>query len=214
MQSFIILGKNQENIQKEAEKLINSEKINELDIFTFTPEKAVGIADIRSINSKIFLKPLKGEKKAVVIETFLGMTPDSQNAFLKTLEEPPLSTIIILKAFENIFLPTILSRCKLITLDTKLIIEDKEQTELETVLDSIIKGEHDSLKLAQDLAKDKEQALNYLEKLIIVTREKMLLNPEKDRYKNLVKTLHKYYLILKKSNVNLRLALENMFLES
>lgn len=213
MQSFIILGKNKENIQKEAEKLIKSEKIHDLDVFTFESEKAVGIADIRSINSKIFLKPLKGEKKAVVIETFLGMTPDSQNAFLKTLEEPPLSTIIILKAFENIFLPTILSRCKLITLDTKIEVEETEVKTIENVLDSLINKTSDPLKLAQDLSKDKEQALKYLEKLIVVTREKMLNNPTEKNYVYILKTLSKYLLLLKKSNVNIRLALENLFLE-
>jgi len=213
MQSFIILGKNKENIDKEADKLIKTENIHDIDIFTFIPEKAVGIADIRSINSKIFLKPLKGEKKAVIVETYLGMTPDSQNAFLKTLEEPPLSTIIILKATENVFLPTILSRCKLITLDKNIKIEDKEQAEIETVLDSLINNKEDKLKLAQDLAKDKEQALSFLEKLIIIAREKMLKSPEEGEYKQMIKTLHKYFLMLKKSNVNLRLALENLFIE-
>lgn len=213
MQSFIILGKNKENIQKEAEKLIKSEKIHDLDVFIFEPEKAVGIADIRNINSKIFLKPLKGEKKAVIVQAFLGMTQDSQNAFLKTLEEPPLSTIIILQAFENIFLPTILSRCKLITLDREITIESPEKQEIQAVLESIVDKKADSLKLAQDISKDKEQALSYLEKLIIITREKMLLNPADKKYTKILKTLNTYFLMLKRSNVNLRLALENMFLE-
>ena len=68
------------------------------------------------------------------------------------------------------------------------------------------------LKIAQDLAKDKKEALLFLEKLIIVTRNKMVNNQEVSLAKNL-KILQKYYREIKQSNVNFRLGLENLFLE-
>ena len=40
------------------------------------------------------------------------MTKEAQNALLKTLEEPPeYVTIILITSNENMFLPTIKSRC-------------------------------------------------------------------------------------------------------
>src|SRR5581483_6166132 len=69
-----------------------------------------------------FLKPLSGKTKAVVIFNAQNITIDAQNAFLKTLEEPPLSTVIILIAsHKDLLLPTILSR--------STILEEKETTQ-------------------------------------------------------------------------------------
>ena len=156
---------------------------------------------------------MQGDKKMVVLEAFLGMTIDSQNAFLKVLEEPPLSTTIVILASSNFFLPTILSRCKLIELDREMDFEKDEEKNLLEILENLKStGVGEKLKLAQDLAKDKEQALIFLEKLIIVARNEMVKREEL-QFKDYLKVLQKYYKEISKSNVNLRLGLENLFLE-
>ena len=71
----------------------------------------------------------------------------------------------------------------------------------------------EKLKLAQDLAKDRQQALNFIEKLIVVSRNKMVESEEKQELKKTIEILQKYYKEIKQSNVNLRLGLENLFLE-
>lgn len=215
MQSFIIIGKDNEAVKEYAEKLIQDKNISKFDKFVLETEKSVGIADIRIISKQMFLKPLVGNQKAVILEAFLGMTIDSQNAFLKVLEEPPLSTTIIILANSNFFLPTILSRCKLIQLDNGLSLTDKEQQEYSKILEKLKNDSFgDKLKLAEKFSKDKEHALQLIEKLIIVAREKMI-NSNNDRgiYKKKIEILNKYYNEIKKSNVNLRLGLENIFLE-
>ena len=60
----------------------------------------------------MYIEELINEKKVFIIENADNMTPQAQNALLKTLEEPPEYVIIILIAqnAEN-FLPTVLSRC-------------------------------------------------------------------------------------------------------
>ena len=129
------------------------------------------------------------------------------------LEEPPLSTTIVILSDSNFFLPTILSRCKLIELDKEISIDKDEKEEILEIANNFSQLEiGERLKIAQDLAKDKKEALLFLEKLIIVTRNKMVNNQEVSLAKNL-KILQKYYREIKQSNVNFRLGLENLFLE-
>jgi DNA polymerase-3 subunit delta' len=60
-------------------------------------------------------KPYEGRHRVCVLTAADRMAPHIPNTLLKTLEEPPLHTIIILLANSSRFiLPTILSRCQTI----------------------------------------------------------------------------------------------------
>jgi len=214
MHSFIIIGKDREKVKKYAFDLAREQKISKFDVFVLETEKALGITDIRAVTKQVFLTPLKGSEKAVILECFYGATIEAQNAFLKVLEEPPLSTTIILLSQDNFFLSTILSRCKLIELDRSVTLSRDEKNEYSNVLENLrIMKIGEKLKLAQDLAKDRQQALNFIEKLIVVSRNKMVESEEKQELKKTIEILQKYYKEIKQSNVNLRLGLENLFLE-
>jgi DNA polymerase-3 subunit delta' len=64
---------------------------------------------------KVGLTPLRGRAKLFVIRAADDMTVQAQNALLKTLEEPPGSTfIILLVCAVDRLLPTTLSRCQLV----------------------------------------------------------------------------------------------------
>ena len=79
------------------------------DIMLISPEKEIKIDQIRSVID--FLR-LKG-KKAVIIEKAEKMNVEASNALLKTLEEPPSDSMIILTTSnQQLLLPTIVSRCK------------------------------------------------------------------------------------------------------
>ena len=215
MQSFIIISKDQAKAKEYANKMVNDLGISKFDVYDLETEKSVGIADIRNLANQVYLKPLKGDKKIVFLNAFLGITIDAQNAFLKMLEEPPLSTTIVILASENFFLPTVLSRCKLIQLDKGIVLSKEEKDKYLDVLENLKSAKiGDKLKLAQDLSKDKEEAKQFLEKLIVVARFKMINdNKSRGEYKKIIDVLNKYYKEIKQSNVNLRLGLENLFLE-
>jgi DNA polymerase-3 subunit delta' len=93
---------------------------NNPDIIFITHEKPgiISVDDIRrQINSDVDIKPYKGPKKIYIIGEAEKMTPQAQNALLKTLEEPPAYAIIILlTANADALLPTINSRCKLLNM--------------------------------------------------------------------------------------------------
>ncbi|HZQ29671.1 MAG TPA: hypothetical protein VFA93_01165 [Patescibacteria group bacterium] len=208
MQSILISSKNTEQGREEAEKILGEYKVSKFDVSIFESEKAIGIADVREIQRKLYLKPFKSEIKGILIDASSGITTESQNALLKTLEEAPEDTIIIMLT-PNIeeMLPTIVSRCKILSLDSSE--ENKvEQRDLEILLSGKLS---DKMKLAQDLSKDKNEALVFLESSIISFR-KNLLNSPNEKFLKSVKILQKYYSIIKSTNVNLRLALENLFL--
>ena len=73
--------------------------------------KEIKIDQIRDAISFLTLKSDKG--KVLIIEKAENMNTESANALLKTLEEPPLNTLIILTTSnQNQLLPTIVSRLK------------------------------------------------------------------------------------------------------
>lgn len=70
------------------------------------------IEDIRSIEPFLALRAAEGETKLVVVLEADRMMEEAANAFLKTLEEPPPQTLIILITEQpHRLLATILSRC-------------------------------------------------------------------------------------------------------
>ena len=61
-------------------------------------------------------KPVAGPRRVIIVEGSDRMNPNSQNAFLKMLEEPPASTTIILLApSPEALLDTVRSRCREVT---------------------------------------------------------------------------------------------------
>ncbi|GLI54257.1 DNA polymerase III subunit delta' [Thermodesulfovibrio yellowstonii] len=83
------------------------------DIKIIAPEKdVITVNSIREVEEFVSLKPLEGKYKVAIIKEAHKMNNAAANAFLKTVEEPPFNTTIILIC-ENIHtLPEpLISRC-------------------------------------------------------------------------------------------------------
>lgn len=208
MQSVIIVGSTEKS-RARALEIIKDNNISKFDIDTIETEKSVGIGEIRLLQKRIFLKPLKSEQKAVVLEAFWGMTIDSQNAFLKVLEEPPSNTIIIILVNSlDFLLPTVLSRCNLLNLEKDQKLEKENLEKYLKILNQIQKKEG-LLKLAQDNGKNREEALNFLANLIFAAHQNL---SNDTNLKIFIKKFQSTYTIIKTANVSPRFALENLFL--
>ena len=88
---------------------------NHPDVIYFQPlknGKTYTIEDVREqLLETVDLKPFQYEKKIYIIEKADTLNIQSQNALLKTLEEPPAHAVFLLLAERaEAFLPTILSR--------------------------------------------------------------------------------------------------------
>lgn len=77
--------------------------------------KSFAIDAVRAMQKTLFLHTFESEYKAVIIDDADRMLPAAQNCLLKTLEEPPGNTVIILIVMNpSGLLSTIRSRCQLI----------------------------------------------------------------------------------------------------
>lgn len=88
------------------------------DVHLVAPEKdRIKIEAIRDLQHAIALSPVEGVYRVCVISRFDTATPSAANCLLKTLEEPPGKVILVLTAdrLESL-LPTILSRCQVLSL--------------------------------------------------------------------------------------------------
>jgi len=85
------------------------------DVHMVRPEsksRFILVSAIRELENALVLKPAVGRMKVAIVVDAERMNPAAQNAFLKTLEEPPARTLILLLTTEpQSLLPTILSRC-------------------------------------------------------------------------------------------------------
>ena len=72
-----------------------------------------GIDEIRSLRERVGLAPMGGGRKVYLVDEVHMLTPEANNALLKTLEEPPPQVIFILATTEGHKVPlTIISRCQ------------------------------------------------------------------------------------------------------
>lgn len=100
-------------ILQEYEEYIQNKIETPWNEYFFSKNIGIRIASIRMLEHRILLSPNEGNFKICIIEHADTMTTQAANAFLKTLEEPPEDTIIILTtAKRNLLLPTIISRCQ------------------------------------------------------------------------------------------------------
>ncbi|HVN72895.1 MAG TPA: hypothetical protein VMU10_12835, partial [Desulfomonilia bacterium] len=75
----------------------------------------IKVDDVREVLADIGLKPYESRIKCIIIEPAEYLNAESANALLKTLEEPPPNTMIVLVSHRpKLLLPTIVSRCQLI----------------------------------------------------------------------------------------------------
>lgn len=79
--------------------------------------REVRIGQVRELERALALKPYEGRVRVAIIDPADAMNQEAQNAFLKTLEEPPPDVVLALvTAREEALLPTIRSRCQRLAL--------------------------------------------------------------------------------------------------
>lgn len=110
----------------ECRSCLQSDGSNQPDIVWIRHEKpaSIGVDDIRDqLIGDIQIKPYSSKYKIYIIDEAEKLTPQAQNALLKTIEEPPsYGIVILLTTNADIFLQTILSRC--VKLDFKPVTDD------------------------------------------------------------------------------------------
>lgn len=106
-------GKSQPCMECHACKQVLSGNHPDLIYVSHEKSGSIGVDDVRQqINDTIMIRPYSSYYKIYIVDEAEKMTPQAQNALLKTIEEPPsYAIIILLTTNQEAFLPTILSRC-------------------------------------------------------------------------------------------------------
>lgn len=170
------------------------------DLYWYEKEKkSIPVADIRALTEKASITPYEGGRSVFVLNNFSSATPQAQNALLKTLEEPPESTVFILLCEStSSVLPTIISRCRRISFfgyPEKVLFEalQKEGIPLETAAQAapLAAG---SVTRALSIAQNGEAAfLSEFLRAPTATQKSLLLQKQKDKLPKLLDMLLLYY---------------------
>jgi DNA polymerase-3 subunit delta' len=85
-----------------------------VDVLSLTPDEraSIKIEVVREMLERTSFRPFEGRRRIVIIRDADTLEVASQNALLKSLEEPPNSTVFVLTtAVPGALLPTVRSRC-------------------------------------------------------------------------------------------------------
>ena len=83
------------------------------DVFVVEPGDtgSIKIEQVRDVVDRSTYRPFEGRRRVVIVDDAAALVPAAQNALLKTLEEPPSSSVFVLVTSRpDVLLPTVRSR--------------------------------------------------------------------------------------------------------
>ncbi|MFH1308917.1 MAG: AAA family ATPase [Patescibacteria group bacterium] len=183
-------------------------KVSPFDILYVVPEqdkKDISINQIRQAKRHLTLS--SDSYRFVIIDNADLMNIESSNALLKTLEEPQEKTVLILITTTPDLLPkTILSRLQ----DVKFKdIPLSKMSFNKKYVDILKESTNDIFKFIESFIKEDLDIFSLLDSWLFYFRDLMLKDK---KYLQNIKEIQKTKDLISSSNVNKRLALENLIL--
>lgn len=225
MHTFAIITNSPESKKCQRDKILSRFQIGKFSVVTIGQNNQ-SIEAIRNAQKIIQLAPSFGKKQALIIENIDKFVVSAQQALLKTIEEPPQNTIIIIEADnQDQILPTILSRSQLIYISDMPKLTLKEEKEITAFWAKLFRSDSLTNRLQTassitSLLKERAEAVEWLDAQMVFFHQllhKRLM--QKSEGKNLtpkdIVTLLKLMLYSKKYllfNVNLKLLVDHLFL--
>ena len=158
------------------------------DVYLAAPEsksRRIVIGQIRDLEHALQMRARDGRRKVAIISEADRMVPQAANAFLKTLEEPPNnSLLLLLSSIPEVLPDTIISRCIKIPLAPPgAAVDSEEQAELIELLNSVDATAPGSVQEAYRLAQGFLRLLGKI-RLTIQDENATALKREETRYRN------------------------------
>ncbi len=138
--------------------------------------RAIRIGAIRDLERQASLRPVMGRYKLFVLDDADRMTGESPQAFLKTLEEPPAQTVLILVLARTRAVPaTVLSRCQLVRFAPRRDAHgDVRADALELLAEVTEKGVEALFRRSQTFDRDRERAERVVDALWLFARDMLI----------------------------------------
>lgn len=188
-------------------------KTSPFDVLYIIPEegkKDISIEQIRRARKHLSLSSYNSSYKFAIVDKAETMNLDACNALLKTLEEPSGNTILILISSKPDFLPkTITSRLQEVRFKPIPLSKTSKGIIQQEYIDILKKPLNDIFKYIEIVSKNGSEIIPLLDSWLFWFRDKMLENAE---YAKIVKEIQKTKDLISTTNINKRLALENLVL--
>src|SRR5260370_30575550 len=84
----------------ECESCVSIARASSLDVIEMDAASNNSVDDIRELRESVAYAPVRGRRKAYILDEAHILSPAAWNAFLKTLEEPPPNTVFVLATTE------------------------------------------------------------------------------------------------------------------
>ena len=182
-------GSGKEALAADLAGIVNESKAaNGSGIFKVNPEsksRRIVIDQIRELEHSLQMRATEGRRKIAIISEADRLQPQAANAFLKTLEEPPKdSLLLLLSALPELLPDTIRSRCIAIPLAGKQAADTSaEERELIELLRKVAREKDQGIQGAYRLAQGLQQLLRRIRDEIQEANAAALKRDE-TRYKN------------------------------
>jgi DNA polymerase-3 subunit delta' len=139
--------------------------------------RAIRIGAIRALERQAALAPVLAARKVFVLDEAERMTGETPDAFLKTLEEPPDRTVVILVLARARAVPaTVLSRCQLVRFPPRLAPAAPERAEaVEALAEVRAKGVEALFRRAAAFERDRERAERFVDACWLHCRDLLLV---------------------------------------
>ena len=163
--------------------LVAAERHPDLHVIVPTPPetnpkgaRAIRLGAIRELERQAALRPVMGRCKIFVLDDADRMTGESPQAFLKTLEEPPAQTVLMLVLARARAVPaTVLSRCQIVRFAPRAGGEDDARAEALGLLAEVRdKGIEALFRRSQAFDRDRERTERLVDALWLFARDMLL----------------------------------------
>src|ERR1700737_3197604 len=187
-------GSGKREVAAELASIVNGTDVDDIfsnkarEIFVAEPEsksRRILIEQIRELEHGLQMRSGEGRQKVAIIAEADRLQPQAANAFLKTLEEPPgNSLLLLLSALPEALPDTIVSRCIAIPLAANgEEIEMPERAELVELLRGAAREKKWSVQQAYRVAQGMQSLLGDIREQIKAQTAEALKN-EEARYRN------------------------------
>ena len=187
-------GSGKQVLAAELASLVNGTRSSDVfsararEIFVAQPEsksRRIVIEQIRDLEHALQMRASNGRRKVAIICDADRLQPQAANAFLKTLEEPPKdSLMLLLSALPEALPETILSRCIAIPLASDGQLKNRaEEEKLVKLLQQAAREQSWNIQYAYRLAQEFQRLLRAVREQI-KTETDQALKQEETRYKD------------------------------
>lgn len=218
---YLFWGGDCQEMKNTAFGLAEFLKISSFDVLYIIPKEGksdISIEQIRKAKKHLSLSAYNSLYKFVIIDNAELMNSEAANALLKTLEEPQGNTILILITPKPELLPkTILSRLQEIRFKSVSLNRIYKNFLNKDYINLLQKPLNDVFRAIEQISKEETKIFPLLDCWLFFFRDllinKSATNQQRDKFVKIIKEIQKIKDLISTTNINQRLAMENLFLQ-